>query len=225
MNETMISIAGNVATDLRFVRSERGTPLASFRLASTARRYDRSQGGWVDGRTTFVTVVCWRSLAENVAGSLRKGEPVVVMGRLRVEPWQRDDGRSGTTVEVEAQAVGHDLSRGTSAFRRTRREHTDAPSDNQVAEDLARSWEATDAGLVSDVDETSRPGIGVRGDRNDAASTRVDTADPAGGGSGDDGDVGVASAEAGALPTRQRGGGRSPRAAAASAGDTDQRAA
>ncbi|MGH3490216.1 MAG: hypothetical protein ACRDP8_20200 [Actinopolymorphaceae bacterium] len=55
MNETMISIAGNVATEIRFLRSDRGTPLASFRLASTPRRYDRSQGGWVDGRTTYVT--------------------------------------------------------------------------------------------------------------------------------------------------------------------------
>ncbi|REF37742.1 single-stranded DNA-binding protein [Thermasporomyces composti] len=132
MNETMISITGNVATDLRFVRSERGTPLASFRLASTERRYDRGRGEWTDGRTTFVTVVCWRSLAENAAASLRKGDPVVVLGRLRVEPWEREDGRTGTSVEVVAHAIGHDLSRGTSAFRRTRREPGDAISDGQI---------------------------------------------------------------------------------------------
>lgn len=149
MNETMISIAGNVATDLRFVRSERGIPLASFRLASTERRYDRGRGEWTDGRTTFVTVVCWRSLAENAAASLRKGDPVVVVGRLRVEPWERDDGRTGTSVEVVAQALGHDLSRGTSAFRRTRREPSEAMSGGQVAERLARSWDVSPAASTS----------------------------------------------------------------------------
>jgi single-strand DNA-binding protein len=141
MNETMLTVSGNIATDIRFLRSERGTPLASFRLASTPRRYDRSQGGWVDGRTTYLTVVCWRTLAENAAASLHKGEPLVVYGKLRVEPWERD-GRTGVAAEVEAMALGHDLSRGTSAFRRTRREHNEAPSDSQVAEELARSWDA-----------------------------------------------------------------------------------
>ncbi len=222
MNETMISIAGNVATDLRFLRSERGTPLASFRLASTARRYDRSQGGWVDGRTTFVTVICWRTLAENVAASLRKGEPVVVVGRLRVEPWERD-GRTGTTVEVEAQAIGHDLSRGTSAFRRTRREQSAAPSDTQVAEELARSWESVP---VEGADSASADGSVVEGDTPAtaaAASVPWPTADDTG--ADDPEDVGVARAKAGALPTHPRGGGRGPRAGATRSGDAGPRAA
>jgi single-strand DNA-binding protein len=190
MNETMLTISGNVATDIRFLRSERGTPLASFRLASTPRRYDRTQGGWVDGRTTYVTVVCWRTLAENVAASLHKGEPVVVFGKLRVEPWERD-GRTGVAAEVEGTAVGHDLSRGTSAFRRTRREHNEAPSDSQVADDLARSWDASSDGEIPN--------------------------EPT--------DVGVAGAEAGALPKRSRSGGRAPLAASAASADADQQAA
>ncbi|WP_420481606.1 single-stranded DNA-binding protein [Actinopolymorpha pittospori] len=94
----MISISGNVATDLRFARSDRGTSLVSFRLASTPRRYDRSQGGWVDGRTTYVTVVCWRSLAENVAASVHKGGPrpglrTASRGDVGARRAERDDGR------------------------------------------------------------------------------------------------------------------------------------
>jgi single-strand DNA-binding protein len=210
MNETMISIAGNVATEIRFLRSDRGTPLASFRLASTPRRYDRSQGGWVDGRTTYVTVVCWRALAENVAASLHKGEPVVATGRLRVEPWEKDDGRTGTSVEVEAQVVGHDLSRGTSAFRRTRREHSDAPSDAKIAAQLARSLDAVP------VDP---------GDNSTTAphSATVPEARPATPGSEPSRgqDVGAVNAEAAALPTQPRSGGRASRAAAASSAGAD----
>lgn len=205
MNETMITIAGNVATELRFVRSDRGTSLVSFRLASTPRRYDRNQGGWVDGHTTYVTVVCWRTLAENVAGSLHKGDPVVVFGRLRVENWERD-GKTGTTVEVEAQALGHDLSRGTSAFRRTRREQREVTSDTSLAEELARSWdtgEAADGSEVAGEDVTS------------------------GGTDGPDGptDLGVDHPEDGAMPTRRRGSGQSPLADAVTSDDADRRAA
>ncbi|MET9023099.1 single-stranded DNA-binding protein [Actinopolymorpha sp. NPDC004070] len=206
MNETMITIAGNVATELRFVRSDRGTSLVSFRLASTPRRYDRNQGGWVDGHTTYVTVVCWRTLAENVAGSLHKGDPVVVFGRLRVENWERE-GKTGTTVEVEAQSLGHDLSRGTSAFRRTRREQQrEVTSDTSLAEELARSWdigEAADGSAAAGEDAT--PGDT---DRPDGRT-----------------DVGVDHTEDGAMPTRRRGNGQSPLANADASDGADRRAA
>jgi single-strand DNA-binding protein len=206
MNETMISISGNVATDLRFVRSERGTSLVSFRLASTPRRYDRSQGGWVDGRTTYVTVVCWRSLAENVAASVHKGDPVVVIGRLRVEAWERD-GRTGTTVEVEAQAVGHDLMRGTSAFRRSRREQRELTSDVSAAEELARSWEAESA------EQQGTASAEITGPSGESGST------------GDLADVGDSSEE-GALPTRPRADDHGPLAVGtATSDDADRRAA
>jgi single-strand DNA-binding protein len=171
MNETMITIVGNVATDLRFVRSERGTPLASFRLASTERRYDRGRGEWTDGRTSFVTVVCWRSLAENAAASLRKGDPVVVVGRLRVEPWEREDGRTGTSVEVVAHAIGHDLSRGTSAFRRTRRESGDVISEDQVGERVAGSGDT--ARQPTDASGAASPMGGSTGARMSSAPELV----------------------------------------------------
>ncbi|MEQ4205628.1 single-stranded DNA-binding protein [Actinopolymorpha sp. B17G11] len=223
MNETMISIAGNVATEIRFLRSDRGTPLASFRLASTSRRFDRSQGGWVDGRTTYVTVVCWRALAENVAASLRKGEPVVATGRLRVEPWERDDGRSGTSVEIEAQVVGHDLSRGTSAFRRTRREHVDTPSDAKVAEQLARSLDSVPLNDETDA-STTAPGPGSTTAPRSATGQATPQSSP-GSEATTNQDVGAPSAEAAALPTQPRSGGRASRAAAASSAGADQRAA
>lgn len=59
----------------------------------------------------------WRGLAENVMASVGVGEPLVVQGRLRVREEERE-GKKWTTAEIDAVAVGHDLSRGTSAFRR-----------------------------------------------------------------------------------------------------------
>ncbi|MGD9606123.1 MAG: single-stranded DNA-binding protein, partial [Leucobacter sp.] len=51
------------------------------------------------------------------AASFRKGERVIVSGRLRVRKWENDE-KSGTSVEVEADALGHDLRWGVSRFEK-----------------------------------------------------------------------------------------------------------
>jgi single-strand DNA-binding protein len=81
---------------------------------------DRETGEWTDGETSFVTVLCWRTLADNVAKCLHKGEPVLVKGRLHVRPYEKD-GVSRLAVEIEATSVGHDLARGVASFQRPRR--------------------------------------------------------------------------------------------------------
>jgi len=92
----------------------------SMRVAWTPRRLDRETGVWTDGRTSYVTVICWRKLAANVAVCVRKGDPVVVKGKLSVRPFDDKLGRPRLSVEIDASAVGHDLNRGVSAFQRVR---------------------------------------------------------------------------------------------------------
>ncbi|WP_078660836.1 single-stranded DNA-binding protein [Streptomyces sp. NRRL B-24484] len=116
MNETLVTIVGNVASTVTYAQTPAGVPVANFRMATTERRFDRGTGDWVDGETTWVTVVAWRWLATNLVSSVNKGDPVVVSGRLRVREWGEED-RRRTAVEIDARSVGHDLSRGTSAFR------------------------------------------------------------------------------------------------------------
>ncbi|GAA1270446.1 hypothetical protein GCM10009665_68460 [Kitasatospora nipponensis] len=105
--------------------------MANFRLAATERRYDRSRGDWVDGETNWVTVVAWRWLAANVVSSVNKGDPVVVCGRLRIREWD-DGGKRRSAAEIDARVVGHDLGRGTSAFRWTVRGRSE-PTGGRVA--------------------------------------------------------------------------------------------
>ncbi|MDH6578311.1 single-stranded DNA-binding protein [Kitasatospora sp. MAP5-34] len=116
MNETLVTMVGNVASAVSYAQTSAGVPVANFRMAATERRYDRSKGDWVDGDTNWVTVVAWRWLATNVVSSVNRGDPVVVSGRLRIREWGEEDKRR-CVVEIDARAVGHDLARGTSAFR------------------------------------------------------------------------------------------------------------
>ena len=108
MNDTPITITGNLVADpeLRFTSS--GQPVASFRVASTPRIRDAS-GEWRDGDSLFLTCNVWRQAAENVAESLQRGMRVIVSGRLRQRNYETKEGEKRTVYEVEVDDVGPSL--------------------------------------------------------------------------------------------------------------------
>ena len=119
MNDTVITFRGYAGTDVRH-RETHDTTVASVRVASTPRV--RKDGTWVDGPTTWYSVTAWRTLADHLRDSVRKGDPLVVHGRLlRTETWAPEGGVPSTTLEVEAVVVGHDLNRGISHFIKAKR--------------------------------------------------------------------------------------------------------
>ena len=113
-----ISVAGLVATMPRHLVTADGLPVTSFRLVAANRKYDKSTRRWIEADSNWFTVSCFRQLAVNTSGSINKGDRVVVTGRLRIREWDNGD-KSGTSVEIEADAIGHDLSWGTANFTRT----------------------------------------------------------------------------------------------------------
>jgi len=144
-----ITVTGLVATTPRHLVTSEGLPITSFRLASTQRRYDRGAQKWIDGETNWYTVTAFRQLAVNVVGSVNKGQRVVVSGKLRVRDWESGD-RAGTTVEIDADALGHDLAWGTSVFTRsvasTVANDADLPSDRAAVLEGDDSEPSADAG-------------------------------------------------------------------------------
>ena len=114
---TIIHVVGTIATDPKLINPSSGTQLCSFRLASDERRYDREKQQWVDGDTNWFGVVSFRSLASHAHESFRKGDRVMVTGRLRMRKWEKDD-RRGTSIEIEAEALGHDVRWGVSRFEK-----------------------------------------------------------------------------------------------------------
>lgn len=112
------TITGLVATTPRHLITADGLPITSFRLASSNRRFDRGSMEWVDGETNWYTITSYRTLAINTASSIGKGDRIVVSGNLRIRDWDNGE-RSGTSVELEASNIGHDLAWGTTTFTRT----------------------------------------------------------------------------------------------------------
>lgn len=117
MYEATVALSGNAVSEVKHVITAEGHHLARFRMVVNGRRFDRTADRWVDTESSYYSVVAWRHVADNMAASISKGDPVVVMGRLRIREWERD-GVPGVTAEIDAQALGHDLTRGRTRFER-----------------------------------------------------------------------------------------------------------
>ena len=117
--ENVIILRGFVTAEPKFWQSSpTQTPLAEIRMGHTPRRLNRTTGEWEDGETSYYSVKCWRRLAVNVKGSLRKGDMILVKGKVVMRTWVDDQQRNRTQMQVEADSVGHDLAFGWSHFNR-----------------------------------------------------------------------------------------------------------
>jgi single-strand DNA-binding protein len=134
MSDTL-TLTGLVATTPKHLVTSAGLSITSFRLASNQRRYDRAKQEWVDVDTNWYTITAFRQLANNVVHSLHKGQRIVVTGRVRIRDWSNEEkNTSGTTIEVDAEAIGHDLTWGTSVFTRSAAAAVAADTGDRAAE-------------------------------------------------------------------------------------------
>jgi len=155
VNETIVTVVGNVVTDPQTRMTQSGKVFVTFRIAATERRFHSAAGAWRDGETLYLGVTAWRALAENTANSLGKGEPVIVRGRLRGVEWEKD-GQRRTSYEIEAYEIGHDLNRGTTTFAKTRKVSPDREEADVALESADDGGHDAD-GAVAVVTEAERP--------------------------------------------------------------------
>ncbi len=150
--DNTITVRGYVTAEPKmWQRTPEQAPVATIRVGSTPRRLNRETGEWQDGETSYYTVKCWRKLAENVHGSLRKGDMVIVRGKVSTRSWLDDQQRVRMEVEIEADSVGHDLAFGWSRFNRGL--HTPPGVMEGLARgEAARHDMAPDPGLPDDDD-------------------------------------------------------------------------
>ncbi len=133
MNDTQITFCGWVGGDVTVSEVANSTPVASFRVGSTPRRF--RGGAWEDGPTAWYTVKAWRALALHVAESVRSGDPVLIHGRLVADVWDKGEGVISTRYVVVATSVGHDLNRGSSSFvKALPRSNGGGPDETRVQE-------------------------------------------------------------------------------------------
>jgi len=100
-----VVLAGNLTKDPELRFTQNGVPICNFPIAVNRVRSKKSEA--VD----FFNVSAWRELGERVANYKKKGDPILVEGRLQYRTWQAPDGTKRSAVDVVADRVQF-LSRG-----------------------------------------------------------------------------------------------------------------
>ena len=124
MFETHLTVIGTLITNVNRRRLPDGATRVNFRVASNERRFDRATENWVDGDSLYVSVTCWRQLAENVHRTFNLGDPIIVQGRLHSRSYEDREGQRQSVIELEGLAVGPDLNRAAAVVTRLRRDGT-----------------------------------------------------------------------------------------------------
>jgi single-strand DNA-binding protein len=112
--------------NLRFAPS--GTAVCSMRAVASSRKKDES-GEWKDDKTTWVDLVGFRKLAENMAESFQKGDLVTVTGKLQVEDWEDNEGNKRKSVNVMVDTIGMSVAFNAARSIKSERRETTGSSD------------------------------------------------------------------------------------------------
>jgi len=113
MNETILTIVGNLTAEPELRQTGSGVAVASFTVASTPRNFDRQANEWKDGDALFMRCSAWRDLATNITASLTKGTRVIVTGRLQQRSYQDREGNNRVSLELQVDEVGPSLKYAT----------------------------------------------------------------------------------------------------------------
>lgn len=149
MRDIYVTLTGWVAADPTYVitRDGQGPALSTFRMGQTPRYRDRNTGEWKNAETEWFTVRVFNDGAHTVAKSIKKGQPVVVEGRMRTSEWVDNDKNSRVTLQIDANAVGHDVTKGIADFNRATITDSD---DDQAAEEAEGAQTLDDEAPVVD---------------------------------------------------------------------------
>ena len=108
-----ITVQGTVATAPVLTRQEGKKPYCRFRVAASYGQM--VSGSWVNYDTLWFTAKAWGDLAEHLAQSFKRGDPVILCGRLGEDHWMRSGQRVSSMV-LYLHCAGHDLTRGEAHY-------------------------------------------------------------------------------------------------------------
>lgn len=151
MNETEITLVGNLVADPDLTFVSTGKAVSKVRVASTSRYVDRN-GQWTDGGSLFLTCSTWGPYGENVAESLRRGDEVIVKGRLKQRSYETAQGEKRTVFEMDVSSIGPTLRKASVAVNRVQRT-APVPPQVPMVDETAGPWNVP----ASPVDTWSTP--------------------------------------------------------------------
>lgn len=160
MNDT-VTILGRVGGDPNRSETTGGVPVVNFRVASPQSRYDSKTQSWIETGTNWYNISAFRQLAEHAKASLHSGDGVIITGKLKLREWE-SGGKKGLSADIDADAIGHDLRWGASAFAKARPASAPVPAptdgDGSAADPAVEEGTAEDdTGAFADAVSSDAP--------------------------------------------------------------------
>ncbi|MBP7528811.1 MAG: single-stranded DNA-binding protein [Syntrophorhabdaceae bacterium] len=127
-NLNKVLLMGRLGADPELRYTTDGTPVATFRMATSESYKDKS--GVKQERTEWHSIVAWRKLAEIAGEYLKKGRLVYIEGRIQSREYEGRDGVKRKVYEIVAsdmkmlptgQGQGQGYSQGQSQNQDDRR--------------------------------------------------------------------------------------------------------
>ncbi|MBQ6904742.1 MAG: single-stranded DNA-binding protein [Spirochaetia bacterium] len=101
-NLNSVIVEGNLTKDAEFDSTQKGTGFCTFSVATN--RYFKS-GEEIQHEVSYFDVEAWGKLADSCRGMLTKGFGVRVVGRLKQDRWNSDDGKAKSRVKIVAEHI------------------------------------------------------------------------------------------------------------------------
>src|SRR5690606_21750463 len=105
----------------------------------------------------------------NTGTSIKKGDPVIVTGRLKVRPWEAGE-KKGVSIEVDAESLGHDLPWGTTTYTRALRaadvSSGNPPTDSDPNASDTNDSDPSDSGPAVDSEGSAFPSAAAQSNSN-----------------------------------------------------------
>lgn len=152
MNGNTITVVGNLTKDPILKYLPTGKAVINFSVACNHGWRDKETQSWVEGEASFFKVECWDTMAENISESLRKGDPVIVVGRFQCRTYEVE-GVTKESWEIRAETVGPDLRKRAASLRRVLRNNQSA--EPQPSADVLAADDREDADIEDVESQTS----------------------------------------------------------------------
>jgi single-strand DNA-binding protein len=101
MSNPTVTIVGRIGQDPEAI----GSTGLRLRVATNDRVKNDSTGEWEDKNTSWWTVKAWKRLAEQSIDVLKKGQEVIIVGKVYEENWTDREGTKRTSYEINAESI------------------------------------------------------------------------------------------------------------------------
>ncbi len=159
MNGNMITVFGNLTKDPVLKYLPTGKAVINFAVACNHGWRDKESQTWVEGEASFFKVECWDALAENIADSFRKGDPLIVVGRMSCRKYEQE-GLTRESWEIRAETVGPDMRKRSASLRRVLR-NNHATDPQAGSDDSHPEADSNEDGAIEVSSLTTAPELAV----------------------------------------------------------------